>query len=353
MGLNCGLIGLPGCGKTTIFNAITAAGATSYNGSEMNRAVVNVPDQRVEPLVEMYRPPKVMLATLEIVDIPGLQAGSTAGEGRGTKLLGHIKDVDALLCIVKYFETQSCHPVFDVETIDLELVVADSQTLQNKITRLAKKAKNDKEIAEELATCVKVKDALDDGLPARKQNLTEKELVHIYECHLLSLKPVLYIANTETMLDESDEQIKALQELAESEGTELIIVCGRDEAEISQLEPDDQQEFLNELGLKESSMERLIRAAYKKLNFINFFTAGEKEVHVWTCRKGDIAPIAAGNIHTDMEKGFIRMEVIRYEDLIELGSESAVSKAGRLRLEGKSYEVLDGDIVVVRFSPSK
>ncbi len=353
MGLNCGLIGLPGCGKTTIFNAITAAGATSYSGSEMNRAIVNVPDHRIQPLVEMYKPGKIVPATLEIVDIPGLKAGSTADEGRGTKLLGHIKDVDALLCIVQYFDTEACNPGFDVETIDLELMVADSQTLQNKITRLTKKARNDKEIAEEIAACVKVKEALDDGVPARKQNLTEKELAGIYECHLLSTKPILYIANTETMVNESDERIKALKAVAESEGTEVIIVCGRDEAEISQLDPQDQQEFLKELGLQESSMERLIRAAYKKLNLINYFTAGEKEVHVWTCRKGAVAPIAAGNIHTDMEKGFIRMEVIRYEDLIELGSEAAVAKAGKLRLEGKTYEVSDGDIVVVRFSPPK
>jgi len=353
MGLNCGLIGLPGCGKTTIFNAITAAGAASYNGSEMNRAVVQVPDLRIQPLVEMYHPPKVVPAALEIVDIPGLKAGSTAGEGHGTRLLGHIKDVDVLLCIVQYFEPESCNPVFDAETIDLEMMVADSQTLQNKITRLEKKAKNDKEIAGEVAACVKVKEALDDGMPARKQNLTEQELAAVYECHLLSLKPMLYIANMEEMVDERDDRIKALQTLAESEGTEMIIVCGRDEAEISQLDPDDQREFLNELGLKESSMERLIRAAYKKLNFINFFTAGEKEVHVWTCHKGDMAPAAAGNIHTDMEKGFIRMEVIRYEDLIEFGGEAAVAKAGKLRLEGKTYEVSDGDIVVVRFSPPK
>ncbi len=360
MGLNCGLVGLPRCGKTTIYNAVTAAGADSFGGPEMNRAVVKMPDPRIQPLVDMYKPPKVVPVTLEVVDIPGLKSGSTANEGRGAKLLGHIKEVDALLHVVRCFEDDnlpfeydtidSCR---DVETVDLELVVADSQTLDNKIKRLSKKVKGNKELAGELADCEKVKAGLDDGMPARRQNLTDHEIKSIYDCHLVSMKPVLYIANIGSMDDIGNKHVKALEIIADKEGASMLAISGRDEAEINLLDPEDRREFLDELGLKEASMERLLRAAYGLLGLVNFFTAGETEVHVWTCRKGDPAPVAAGRIHTDMETGFIRMEVIRYEDLMELGSEQAVIKAGKQRLEGKTYEVKDGDIVVVRFNASK
>jgi GTP-binding protein YchF len=358
MGLSCGLVGLPYCGKTTIFNAITAAGAASYSASEMNRAVVNVPDQRIQRLVEMYRPPKVVSATLEVVDIPGLKAGSTVGEGRGTRLLGHIKDVDALLYVVRCFEDDSIpfeystiDPLRDVEAMDFELMVADSQTLQKKIERLAKKALKDEDSARQMEDCRKVLAALQEGTPARKQDLTEKELASIRDCNLISLKSVLYIANIRSMDDAEGTHVRALQSIADVEGSEVVIVCGRDEADICELDPEDRLEFLASLGLKESSMERLLRAAYKRLGLVNFFTAGETEVHAWTCRRKDTAPIAAGKIHSDMEKGFIRMEVIRYEDLIELGSEAAVVKAGKRRIEGRNYEVQEGDIVVVLFNP--
>lgn len=361
MALNCGLVGLPSCGKTTIYNAITAAGAGSYDGSEMNRCVVNVPDPRIEPLVALYAPKKVVPATLEVVDIPGLKAGSTAGAGRGTKLLSYLKDVDALLHVVRCFEDpgvpfeyETIDPARDVETVDLELMVADSQTLQNKIDRLGKRAlSGDKDAATEVADCEKVLAALNDGIPARRQGLSSRELESVYDCHLVSLKPVLYIANIQAIDDEKNVHVKALREIADAEAAAVITVCGQDEAEIAQLEPEDQPAFLNELGLEESSMARLIHAAYRTLGLVNFFTAGDKEVHVWTCRRGDTAPTAAGKIHTDMEHGFIRMEVIRYEDLVELGSEAAAAKAGKQRIEGKSYEVQDGDVVVVRFSPPR
>lgn len=361
MALNCGFAGLPGCGKTTIFNAITAAGAASYDGSEMNRAIINVPDPRIEPLVEMYKPAKTIHATLEIVDIPGIKAGSTAAAGRGSKLLGHIKDVDAIIHVVRCFESDSVpheydtiDPVRDVETIDLEMMVADSQTVQKKIDRLAKQAKaGDPVIIKEKDDCQKVKDGLDDGVPARKQNLNDKELASIRECNLLSLKPVLYIANIQSPEDKSNKHVEALTALAHEARSEMISVCGCDEADICQLEPEEQEVFLHELGLEESSMERLIRAAYKLLGLVNFFTKGEDEVRAWTCRKGDNAPVAAGKIHTDMEKGFIRMEVMSFKDLMSCGSEAAVAKAGKQRLEGKNYQVQDGDIVVVRFNPPK
>ncbi|MCD5416397.1 redox-regulated ATPase YchF [Candidatus Bipolaricaulota bacterium] len=359
MGLNCGLVGLPSCGKTTIYNAITSAGARSYDGAKMNRSVIDVPDPRIEALAEIYRVSRAVPTTLEVVDIPGLKAGSTAKTGHGTKLLLHIKDVDAVLHVVRCFEDESVpfehltiDPVRDVETVDIELMVADSQTVERKIDRLAKRVRaGEKGAAQELVDCQKVLATLNEGVPARRQGLNAHEVAAIYDCHLVSLKPVLYIANLQTSADAENRHVKALQVLADVEGAGMITVCGRDEADISQLDPEDRQEFLIELGMEESSMERLIRAAYRILGLVSFFTVNEKEIHAWTCRKGDRAPIAAGKVHTDMEKGFIRMEVIRYEDLIELKSESAVVKAGRQRVEGKAYEVRDGDIVFVRFSP--
>ena len=357
MGLSCGLVGLPSCGKTVIFNAITAAGVSSYNGSEMNRAVVYVPDQCLNRLAEMYRPQKVVPATLEVVDIPGLKA-SPQGNGYGLRLLGHIKDVEALLHVVRCFEDgsipfeyETIDPVRDIETVDLELMAADCTTLENKIKRLAKKARaGDEDAIRDTANCEKVYAAIQQGIPARKQNLSVQELDSIRECNLVSLKPVLYIANIESIEDADNCYVKALERIAGDENAEAIVVCGKDEADISHLELDEQQEFLRELGLEESSMERLLVAAYKMLGLTNFFTTGEDEVRAWTCWKGDKAPVAAGKIHTDMERGFIRMEVIRYEDLMELGSEAAAAKEGRQFLQGRDYAVQDGDIVAVRFN---
>lgn len=357
MGLSCGLVGLPSSGKTVIFNAITAAGVASYNGSEINQAVVYVPDQRLNRLTEIYRPQKVVPATLEVIDISGFGVGPR-GNGHDFRLLGYIKDVEVLLHVVRCFENGSISienktidPVRDIETVDLELMVADSNTLENKIKRLAKKVRaGDKDAIRDTSNCEKVHAAIQQGTPARKQNLSIQELVSIRECNLTSLKPVLYIANIKSIEDADNHHVKALERIASDEGTEAIVVCGKDEADISQLSLDERQEFLQEFGLKEPSMERLLSAAYKMLGLIHFFTTGEDEVRTWTCRKEDKAPVAAGKIHTDMERGFIRMEVIRYEDLMELGSETAISKAGRQHLEGRDYEVQDGDIVAVRFN---
>ncbi len=357
MGLSCGLVGLPSSGKTVIFNAITAAGVSSYNGSEMNRAVVYVPDQRLNRLTEIYRPQKVVPATLEVVDILGLKLDSQRN-GHGFEVLGYIKNVEALLHVVRCFEdgsipfaNETIDPVRDVETVDLCLMLADSGTLENKIKQLAKKVRaGDKDAIRDSANCEKVYKAIQQGTPARKQDLGIQELASIQECNLVSLKPVLYIANIKSIDDADNRHIKALERIASDEGAVVIVVCGKDEADISQMSFKDREEFLQELGLKESSMERLLGAAYRMLGLINFFTTGEDEVRAWTCRKEDKAPVAAGKIHTDMEKGFIRMEVVRYEDLMELGSEAAISKAGRQRLEGRDYEVRDGDIVAVRFN---
>ena len=357
MSLSCGLVGLPSCGKTVIFNAITAARVSSYDGSEMNRAVVKLPDRRLERLIEMYRPRKEVPATLEIVDIPGLEV-APQGNGRGSRLLGHIKDVEALLHVLRCFEhgsvpleDETVDPVRDIETVDLELMVADSVTLENKMNRVAKRARGrDKDAIRELADCEKVHAAIGQGIPVRKQDLNAYEMASIRECNLVSLKPVLYIANIRSKEDATNRHVTALRQFAHTERAEMITVYGKDEADISQLELSEQSEFLQELGLEESSRERLLGAAYRMLGVVNFFTTGEDEVRAWTCRKGDKAPVAAGKIHTDMEKGFIRMEVISYDDLVELGSETAVARAGRQHIESREYEVQDGDIVTVLFN---
>ena len=355
MGLRCGLIGLPSCGKTVIFNAITAAKAPLHGGSELNRVVVNLPDERMKKLVDMYHPAKVVPATLEVLDIAGI---GNESNGRRSRLMGNIKDLEALLHTVRCFEDDQVafhhdriDPVRDVETVDLEMMAADSATLENKLNRLAKKVRTgDKEVVREAGHCEKVRAAIQEGIPARKQGLTPQELASVYECNLFSLKPVVYIANIKKMSEAGNAHVLALQKLAAEERAEMILVCGKDEADIAELEPDERGIFLEELGLKESAMERLLQAAYRKLGLINFFTVGEDEVRAWTCNRDDKAPVAAGKIHSDMEKGFIRMEVFRYSDLMELGSEAAIAKAGKRRLEGREYEVQDGDIVSVLFN---
>jgi hypothetical protein len=360
MSLTCGLVGLTACGKTTIYNAITAAGAASYDGSEMHSAIINVPDRRLQALVKIYNPARVVPATMKVVDIPGLKTGAKDKPGRSTRLLQHIKDADVLLHVIRCFTPSGAtspgntiDPLRDVETIDIEMMVADSQTLQNKIERLSKRARSgDKDAIRMVADSEKVKAGLEQGIPARRQGLNEREMASVRECNLVSLKPVLYIANIGSPDDAGNGYIKTMQAIADADGSEVVTVCGRDEAEISQLNTEDRQEFLDELGLKESSMSRLLGAAYRKLGLVNYFTVGEDEARAWTCRRGDKTPVAAGNIHTDMEKGFIRMEVMTVSDLIALGSEAAVIKAGKQRIEGKTYEVQEGDVVVVLFNKS-
>lgn len=357
MALSCGLIGLASCGKTVIFKAITASRVSSFSSSDMNRLVIKVPDQRLERLAAMYRPHKVVPTTLEIVDIPGLSLRSRT-EGHGFRLLGHIKNVEALIHVVRCFddinipfEYETIDPVRDVETVDLELMVADSTTLENKIGRLTKKLRAaDKDAIREVADCEKVLAGIRQGVPARRQGLTVQEIASIYDCNLVSLKPVLYVANIKRAEDSTNEYVAALKRIADAEHTEMIVVCGKDEADITELEPEEQDNFLRALGLEESSMERLVHAAYRMLNLLTFFTVGEDEVRAWTCRRGDKAPVAAGKIHTDMEKGFIRIEVIAYDDLVGLGSEAAVAKAGRKHVESREYQVQDGDTVSVLFN---
>jgi GTP-binding protein YchF len=357
MGLSCGLIGVPSCGKTVIFNAITAANALSYDGSEMNRAVVKVPDGRLNRLSEMYRPQKTTQTTLEVVDIPGLKA-NPGGNGRGSRLLGHIKNVEVLLHVIRCFEDSNVpfeydtvNPVRDIETVDIELMTADSVTLDNKVKRLAKRVRSgDKEAIQETADCEKVQAGIQQGIPARRQNLNSHEIASVADCFLVSSKPVIYIANIKSVEDANNRHVTALKQYAQAACAEVITVCGKDEAEVSQLAPHERQDFLKALGIEQSSMERLIQVAYRALGLSTFFTTGEDEVRAWTFCTGDKAPVAAGKIHSDMEKGFIRMEVIPYQTLVELGSEAAVAKAGLKRVESRDYIVQDADIVSVLFN---
>ena len=356
MPLRCGLIGRPQCGKTTVFNAVTAARAPMFDAAEAHRATVAVPDPRVHQLVALYSPAKISPAILDIVDIPGLEEGATGEGGRGSRLLTHIKEADVLLHVVRCFENGHgpASPVHDVELVDLELMSADCQTLERKIDRLSKRARvGDKIAAQESSDCQRVLDRLNEGIPVRRQDLSESERASVFECTLMSLKPIVYVANVTEPEDMNSDAVRALHTFAAVEGSEAVTICGREEADISELPEEDQAVFLAELGLETLSVERLIRAAYRKLALVDFFTAGEKEVHVWTCRSGSRAPVAAGKIHSDMERGFIRMEVIAYDDLVAHGSEDAVAKAGKLRVEGKDYQVCDGDVVVIRFSPPR
>jgi len=327
-----------------------------FDAAEAHRATVTIPDKRVQKLVELYSPGKISPSTMDLVDIPGLEEGATAEGGRGSKLLTHIKEADVLIHVVRCFENghEPIAALDDVELIDLELMAADSLTLGRKIERMTKRVRiGDKNIVQEYEDCRRVLERLNEGIPARRQGLTATERTAVFECTLMSLKPVLYVANVAGPEDLDSEAVQELRSYSRGEGSEVVTICGREEADISELPEADRAEFLSELGLQDLSVERLIHAAYKELGLVDFFTAGDTEVHVWTCRAGSKAPSAAGKIHTDMERGFIRMEVIAYEDLMKYGSEEAVAKAGKARLEGKEYEIRDGDIVVIRFSPPR
>ena len=357
MALRCGLVGVPGCGKTTVFNALTAAGASVFDGAEMHRATVEVPDPRVQQLVSLYQPKKVVPATLDIVDIPGLGEGSTAEGGRGSRLLTHVKEADVLVHVIRCFHSSSGaapDPAHDIEVLDLELMVADAQTLEKKIARLAKRVRaGDKDAIREVADCQRVLEGLHDGIPARRQQLDQQQRASVRECTLVSLKPVLYVANVSHAAALDGPFVRALHAPTAQDGAEVVAISGNDEAEISELPIEDRPVFLTELGLEEPSAARVIRAAYRELGLVDFFTAGEREVHVWTCRAGDPAPVAAGKIHTEMEKSFIRLEVIPHEAMIKHRGEQPAIQAGARRLEGKDYTVQDGDVVVVRFSPPR
>ena len=362
MALHCGIVGLPNVGKSTLFNALTKATIAAENYPfctiDPNVGVVPVPDSRMDKLAEIVNPERILPTTIEFVDIAGLVAGASKGEGLGNQFLGNIRETDAIIHVVRCFEDENVihvegkvDPISDIEVINTELALADMASVEKSLIKVTKAARtgNKDELAKKLVL-EKVVAHLDEGQPVRSLDLTEDEVKLIKELCLITLKPALYIANVQDDGFEDNPMLDTVKAFAEKDEANVVAVCAAIEAEIIQLDEDEKQEFLDDLGLEEPGLNRVVRAAYELLNLATYFTAGVKEVRAWTIPVNATAPQAAGVIHTDFEKGFIRAEVTAYQDFIDNKGEQGAKDAGKLRLEGKEYNVQDGDVVHFRFN---
>lgn len=365
MSLTAGIVGLPNVGKSTLFNAITKKNILAANYPfatiDPNVGVVTVPDKRLEFLNNLYLPESLVPTTYEFTDIAGLVKGASTGEGLGNKFLSHIREVDAIVEVVRCFEDKNIihventvDPIRDIEIINVELMLADLEIIENRLGRIGKKAamSKDKETIKEVELLNKIKEALEQNIPVRKLEFDEEELKIIKPFALITGKPIIYMANIgeEDLINDGNEYVDKVREYAKDENASVIAVCAKIESELSELSDDDKEEFLKDLGIKESGLDQLIKATYDLLGLATYFTAGSDECRAWTFKKGMKAPSCAGIIHTDFERGFIKAEVMSYEDLESLGSEKAVREAGKMRLEGKEYIMQDGDICHFRFN---
>jgi len=365
MSLTAGIVGLPNVGKSTLFNAITKKNILAANYPfatiDPNVGVVTVPDKRLDYLNNLYMPASLVPTAYEFTDIAGLVKGASSGEGLGNKFLSHIRNVDAIVEVVRCFDDKniihvenSVDPIRDIDIINIELILADLEVIENRISRIGKKASmsKDKETVEEVSFLDKAKKALEQNLPLRRISLDEEELRIARPFNFLTLKPMIYMANIseEDLINDGNKYVDMVRGYASSENATVVTVCAKIESELSELSDEDKNEFLNDLGIKESGLDKLIYATYDLLGLATYFTAGTDECRAWTFKKGMKAPACAGIIHSDFERGFIRAEIMSYDDLEKNGSEKGVREAGKMRLEGKEYEMQDGDICHFRFN---